>query len=308
MRRRALRAVAPARAGVLGVALELAYLQRVAVDVGQQPARRLAVEARRRHEHRAALHAPRPRARVELHPVVPALASAGTRPDGRGWGPGRTSRRAPASPAGGAQALARAGGDRLMPAAPPARPARRRARGPAARATRTARPPRPATAPRAPTATRAAPDPEPARVAPARQLVHGQPRRVRWRAPMLASPPTITRCASAAAPSTHSSSVVGDPSAAAIGSNAAAPASAACTSRCGGSSGSLPEVARLGLREQVAGVDGGHRRQRQRRRPRASAAARQARPAKPRRAPPARPSSQRSRARRARANCATAGA
>ena len=72
-RRRALGAVAPARAGVLGVALELAHLERLRVDVGEQAAGRLAVEARRRDEHRPPLDSSRPRLRVELDPVVPAL-------------------------------------------------------------------------------------------------------------------------------------------------------------------------------------------------------------------------------------------
>src|SRR6185503_16430256 len=72
--RRPLRAVAPARARVLGVALELTNFERLAVHVGQQAAGRLAVEARRRHQHVVALDALRPRPRVELDPVVPALA------------------------------------------------------------------------------------------------------------------------------------------------------------------------------------------------------------------------------------------
>src|SRR6185436_2697049 len=73
-RGRSLRAVAPARAGMFGIAFVLADLERLAIDVGEQAARRLAVEAGRRHEHVAALDAPRPRARVELRPVVPPLA------------------------------------------------------------------------------------------------------------------------------------------------------------------------------------------------------------------------------------------
>src|SRR4029453_1108973 len=73
-RRRPLRAVAARRARVLGVALDLADLERLAVHVGQQTAGRLAVEARRRHQHAVALDALRPRPRVELDPVVPALA------------------------------------------------------------------------------------------------------------------------------------------------------------------------------------------------------------------------------------------
>ncbi len=72
-RGRALGAVASARAGVLRVALELAHFERLRVDVGEQAAGRLAVEARRRDEHRPPLDSSRPRLRVELDPVVPAL-------------------------------------------------------------------------------------------------------------------------------------------------------------------------------------------------------------------------------------------
>src|SRR5207237_6228079 len=64
-----LRAVAPARAWVFGVALELLHAQSLSVHVCQQPARRLAVEARRRHEHVAPLTPLRPRARVQLNPI-----------------------------------------------------------------------------------------------------------------------------------------------------------------------------------------------------------------------------------------------
>src|SRR5487761_600993 len=72
-RRRALGAVAASRAGVFGVALELAHLEGLAVDVGEQAARRLAIEAGGGHQHAVALDALRPGARVELLPVVPAL-------------------------------------------------------------------------------------------------------------------------------------------------------------------------------------------------------------------------------------------
>ncbi len=57
---RALGAVAAARARVLGIALELADLERLLVDVGKQAAGRLAVEAGRRHEHVALLDPLRP--------------------------------------------------------------------------------------------------------------------------------------------------------------------------------------------------------------------------------------------------------
>ena len=72
-RGRPLRAVAPARAGMLRVALELAHLPGVAVDVGQQPARGLAVEAGGGDEHVVPLLAGRPGAGGQLHPVVPPL-------------------------------------------------------------------------------------------------------------------------------------------------------------------------------------------------------------------------------------------
>ena len=72
-RGRALGAVAPARTGVLGIALELADLHRLLVHVRQQATRRLAVEARGRHQHVALLDLARPRLRVQLDPVVPAL-------------------------------------------------------------------------------------------------------------------------------------------------------------------------------------------------------------------------------------------
>src|SRR5579859_1919936 len=58
---------------MLWIALELADLQRVAVDVGEQPAGRFAVEAGRGHEHEPPLDLVWPGFRVELNPVVPAL-------------------------------------------------------------------------------------------------------------------------------------------------------------------------------------------------------------------------------------------
>src|SRR6185295_1210557 len=72
-RGRPLRAVASARGGMERVALELADAHRVLVDVGEQAAGRLAVEADRGHEHVALLDAPRPLLRVVLAPVVPFL-------------------------------------------------------------------------------------------------------------------------------------------------------------------------------------------------------------------------------------------
>ena len=72
-RRRSFGAVPAPRARVLGVALELADLHRVPVDVRQEPARRLAVEAGGRDEHVSLLDARRPGFRVQFHPVVPSF-------------------------------------------------------------------------------------------------------------------------------------------------------------------------------------------------------------------------------------------
>ena len=72
-RRRALGAVAPATAGVVRVALELADLEGLLVDERRQPAGRLAVEADRRHEDVLALDLARPGVDVVLRPGVPLL-------------------------------------------------------------------------------------------------------------------------------------------------------------------------------------------------------------------------------------------
>jgi len=72
-RGRALRTVAAAAAGMDGIALELLDSARGLVDVGEQPARRLAVEADGRNQAIATLDLPRPRDGVVLLPVVPAL-------------------------------------------------------------------------------------------------------------------------------------------------------------------------------------------------------------------------------------------
>src|SRR5256712_11816252 len=53
--------------------LELLDPERLLVDVGEEPARGLAVEADRRDQRVAARDLPRPRGRVVLFPVVPAL-------------------------------------------------------------------------------------------------------------------------------------------------------------------------------------------------------------------------------------------
>src|SRR5207253_2600635 len=72
-RRGAFGAVAPTRAWMLRVSFELLHLQALAVYIGQKPARRLAVEAGRRHERIAALLFLRPRARIQFYPIIPAL-------------------------------------------------------------------------------------------------------------------------------------------------------------------------------------------------------------------------------------------
>ena len=71
--RRSLRAVAPARAGVGRVALDLLDRQVLLVHVGEQAAGRLAVEAGRRDEHELARHLARVRLGVVLDEGVPLL-------------------------------------------------------------------------------------------------------------------------------------------------------------------------------------------------------------------------------------------
>jgi hypothetical protein len=58
---------------MLRITLELANLKGVLIDISQQAARRLAVEARRRHEHIALFYAARPCLRVQLYPIIPPL-------------------------------------------------------------------------------------------------------------------------------------------------------------------------------------------------------------------------------------------
>ncbi len=72
--RRSLGAVPAARARMLRIPFELPHLERLSVHVGEEPACRFAVEAGRGDERVVILHPPRPRLRVELHPVVPVLA------------------------------------------------------------------------------------------------------------------------------------------------------------------------------------------------------------------------------------------
>ena len=66
-------AVASARTGVFRITFKLLDLAGDFVDIGQQPARRLAVEARCGHERIVPLDSSRPRARIELGPIVPPL-------------------------------------------------------------------------------------------------------------------------------------------------------------------------------------------------------------------------------------------
>src|SRR5262249_17861689 len=89
----------PATAGgVDGVALELADRVRLLVHVGEQPARRLAVEAGGRDQLIVPLDAPRgPAAGVDLDPVVPFVRrrGAGQQPGGAALRPRRRLRKQP---------------------------------------------------------------------------------------------------------------------------------------------------------------------------------------------------------------------
>ncbi len=58
---------------MLGIAFKLLHLAGDFVDVGEQPAGGFAVEAGGGNERVVTLLAPRPRLRIELGPVVPAL-------------------------------------------------------------------------------------------------------------------------------------------------------------------------------------------------------------------------------------------
>src|SRR5438132_1347988 len=71
--RRPFRTIPPARSRILRIALELLNLIRIFVDVGEQSTRRLAVEARRWHELITPFLPPRPRLRIQLSPIIPAL-------------------------------------------------------------------------------------------------------------------------------------------------------------------------------------------------------------------------------------------
>src|SRR5579859_5360843 len=71
--RRAFGAVAPATAGVVGIAFELFDTPALFVHVGQQTAGSLAVKTNRRDQLVAAFHLARPGPRIVLHPVLPAF-------------------------------------------------------------------------------------------------------------------------------------------------------------------------------------------------------------------------------------------
>src|SRR5262249_41204827 len=71
--RRSLGAVAPSASRMRRVALELLDRERLAVDVGEEPAARLAIEADRRDQRVASLDLLGPGDWVVLLPVVPAL-------------------------------------------------------------------------------------------------------------------------------------------------------------------------------------------------------------------------------------------
>src|SRR5262249_26205917 len=71
--RRTFGAIAPAAARILRIAFELLNLICFFVDIGEEPARRLAIETSRRHELVMPLLALRPRLRIQLSPIVPAL-------------------------------------------------------------------------------------------------------------------------------------------------------------------------------------------------------------------------------------------
>src|SRR5205814_2248833 len=72
-RRRPFRTIPPARSRIFRIAFKFLNLVRVFVDVSEQPARRLAVEARRWHELITPFLPPRPRLRIQLSPIIPAL-------------------------------------------------------------------------------------------------------------------------------------------------------------------------------------------------------------------------------------------
>ena len=93
--------------------------------------------------------------------------------------------------------------------------------------------------------------------------------RGRWGAASVTSPATSEQVGGAArrpAPSRAASGAPASNASAANGSSAAAPASTRLDDQVRRQQRALPEVARLGLGEQVGGVDGGHHRQRERRR------------------------------------------
>ncbi len=133
----------PREPGCSGLPSNLRISPRLAIDVGEETAGRLAVEAGRRHQPVALLDPLRPRLRVELDPVVPALLRRIGAELRAARARDRRSRRAPRSrasrpePAPASPAISSGSSDHrmrlLMRAAPTDRPERRRARGRAVR-------------------------------------------------------------------------------------------------------------------------------------------------------------------------------
>ena len=58
---------------MFGVTFKLLHFAGDFIDVGEEPARRLAVEARRRHQRIMPLDPLRPRPRIQLRPIAPPL-------------------------------------------------------------------------------------------------------------------------------------------------------------------------------------------------------------------------------------------
>ena len=252
-RRRALGAVAAARPGMLRVALELAHLPGLPVHVGEQPARGLAVEAGGGDEHVVPLLAGRPGPGGQLHPVVPpfpgrergqvhpARPLVEGLPARLGRGPGG---RYPAPELvqgyvlGGPHGIDLPIGERVRRAVRTGRPARRRARRRAARPARAGWPGSRSRAPRPRPRSRTIPMPNGRRCLP---RVSSCTASRAWAVTCgsVISPATSARWAAAATARIISSAVTARPGAshASSGSMAAAPASAACTARCGASSG-----------------------------------------------------------------------
>ena len=70
---RPFRTIPPARSRILRIAFKFLNLVRVFVDVSEQPARRLAVKTSGRDQRITSLLPSRPRLRIQLSPIIPAL-------------------------------------------------------------------------------------------------------------------------------------------------------------------------------------------------------------------------------------------